>query len=273
MLTEVLDAKITNKVVRLGSRSSDERIAEYTLDKIERAAERTPLNRSMGRQYGVMKDLEKDMRHVMEKIQLPKISAHAVKQYLEIHSPEHAISLSNPPYWIAELSRKLWADESEHGEWTQVAAKPKEQKEAKELARTLYGLWKSGEDLAFLTPPSPPTLSSESGSRTSEPVQQEDAEGGSNQGDIDKFFEEVGFGNIRPPIPTTDRPLSSLMKDEFIWRMSLSERIRVSSAWEEAMRSLAYEINLDRYNELRGRYKEACELYNSMKDEVSELSS
>lgn len=268
MLTEVLDAKITNKVVRLGSRSSDERISEYTLDKIERAAERTPLNRDIGRQYGVMKDLEEDMRHVMEKIQLPRIAAHAVEEYLGIHSPEHAHSLSNPPYWITELSRKLWADhgEPEDGEWTQVAAKPRDQREAKELSRTLYGLWKFGEDLAFLKPPSSPPSSSNASANASETMQKNVPEG---VDEVEKFFEEVGLGSTRPPIPTSDRPLSTLMGDSFIWRMSLNERIRLSSAWEEAMRALAYDINLDRYNELRDRYKKACKEYNDIRDEVS----
>ncbi|KAF5314903.1 hypothetical protein D9619_007516 [Psilocybe cf. subviscida] len=273
MLTEVLDARITNKVIRLGSRSSDERIAEYTLDKLERAAERTALTRSMGRQFGVMKELEKDMRHVMEKIQLPKISAHAVAEYLEIHCPEHAVSLSNPPYWISELSRKLWAEEEQNGEWTQVAAKTKEPTEAKEYSRTLYGLWKSGEDLAFLTPPLPspapappsPKTESKLGPNVPELVADNVLE---NVDEVAKFFEGLGFGDTRPPIPTTDRPLSSLMDDQYIWRMSLNERIRVSAAWEAAMRSLAYDINLDRYNELREKYKEACKEYNDMKDET-----
>lgn len=267
MLTEVLDAKITNKVVRLGSRSSDERIAEYTLDKLERAAERTALTRSMGQQFGVMKELEKSMRNVMEKIQLPKISAHALEAYLEIHSPEHASSLSNPPYWIKELSSKLWDEETQNGEWTQVAAKPKEQAEAKEISRTLYGLWKSGEDLEFLTPP-PPLSLSESGS-VSSGVTRIPNGAPDDVDEVAKFFEALGFGDTRPSIPMTDRPLSVLMEDQFVWRMSLSERIRVSSAWEAEMRSLAYEINLDRYNELRDRYKEACKEYNDMKDEVS----
>ena len=71
MVTSVLDARITEKIVRLGTRSADERIAQYTLDKLEKLASEAVLNRSMKRQYAKMKKLEEALTRTMTSILLP----------------------------------------------------------------------------------------------------------------------------------------------------------------------------------------------------------
>ena len=128
MLTAVLDEGITRHIVRLGSRSSDERIAEYTLDKLEKTAEKSSLSRSCGSQYREIKLIEEDMAHVMESIQLPTISVFQIQQYLGIHFSEHYNELFDPPYWISVLYEKIKAEEAENGEWKQAASKGKKKK-------------------------------------------------------------------------------------------------------------------------------------------------
>ena len=259
MLSGVLDEGITNKLVRLGSRSSDERIAEYTLDKLEKLAGRNNLDRSIHRQYGVMKRLEEEMSDVMRSIQEPALSSAEVNNYLQIHFPDHADSLSTPPYWVKELAERHWKDEVEHGEW-QTQGKGKGKEKAKEkanpedsLSRSLYGFWKQSLDIAYITPQITVTEAGEM--LAMHPIAR-------------KVFFELGYGSASPPIPTTSRPLDELLDVPAIWSMSPLERISLATQWEEEMRSLAYTNNLDQYEKLRVSYQEACKEYNDIRDEV-----
>ncbi|KAI9453340.1 hypothetical protein F5148DRAFT_1289158 [Russula earlei] len=118
MLTSILDTKNTTNVVRLGSRTTDERIAKYTLHELERVWE-----------------IEKDMTHIMNEIQLPKLRWEDVEKFLDFHYVQYAHSLSVPPFWIAKIFR--WATEDEN----------------EEVDPRIYGFWKSGRDIEFLQPP------------------------------------------------------------------------------------------------------------------------
>ncbi|KIP03942.1 hypothetical protein PHLGIDRAFT_76808 [Phlebiopsis gigantea 11061_1 CR5-6] len=266
MLTGVLDDGITNKLVRLGSRSSDERIAEYTLDKLEKLAGRNNLDRSIHRQYGVMKRLEEDMSNVMRSIQEPALSFNEVTNYLQIHYPDHADSLSTPPYWIKELAERHWKDEQENGEWQtggkgKGKGKDKDKDKAKPedpLFRSLYVFWRQSLDIAYVIP----QVSVVEGAQVlaMHPMAQE-------------IFFELGYGSASPPIPDTSRPLDELLDSPGIWSMSPTERITLATQWEEEMRSLAYTNNLDQYEKLRVEYQEACKEYNDIRDEVSLSSS
>ena len=100
MLEEILEAKITSRIVRLGSRSSNERVAEYSLDRLEKMAGKSMLDRSVGKQYRTLKGLEEDMDKVMKSIQIPKLTWNVVEEHLMIHSPHHLEELMNPPFWI-----------------------------------------------------------------------------------------------------------------------------------------------------------------------------
>ena len=160
MLTSVLDADITQKVVRLGSRSTDERIAQYTLKALEERDSATRLDRSMKRQYAMMKELEEDMRTTMTAIRLPCLDWNTIEDYLDIHFPEHADMFRQPPFWIQELATLMWNEEDVSGKFVEQKGK-KGKKKAEvvddSIARTFYGLWRIGVDVAYIqTPPSPP---------------------------------------------------------------------------------------------------------------------
>ncbi|TFY64195.1 hypothetical protein EVJ58_g2786 [Rhodofomes roseus] len=250
MLTSVLDAKITTKLVRLGSRSSDERIAEYTLDKLEKVAGGSDmLSRPMRRQYAAMKELEEQMQKVMESIQLPTLTWEKIEEYLTIHCPEHAEHLEGPPYWITALTEQLWKEETENGEWiTQPKGKKKTDNH---LARTLYGFWKNGTEIDFIKP---------------RPATQP-AQAATHDPEVKTFFQLLGFDTL-PPVPGTSRPISTLLETANVWQMSQTERILLAAEWERRIRELAYNSHLNRYEELRERYKAVCQEYTDMKDEA-----
>ena len=263
MLGSVLDAKITTKLVRLGARSSDERIAEYTLDKLEKIGGSSDmLSRPMRRQYAEMKGLEEQMQKVMESIQLPTLTWEAIESYLSIHFPEHAEHLQQPPFWITALTERLWSEEEVHGEWT-TASKGKGKKIDGHLSRTFYGFWKSCVDIDFIKPL--PVMVPAAKKKKGKGPQQ--AVGNTHDLETVAFFESLGFHNL-PPVPNTSRPVPELLRSESVWQMSQGERVALATEWERQIRTLAYDSHLAQYEDLRIRYKEACQEYNDMRDEV-----
>lgn len=251
MLSSILDDKITSNIVRMGSRSSDERILEYTLDKLERTSE-SSRNSGERRLYKAMKDMERDIVEVMESIQLPSLSWGKVDQFLQIQYSEHALAFSNPPYWVQRLFDAKHEDEVEHGAWEMAGGRGK--KKAKDILTdevlTIYRFWRECHDLQYIQPM--PML----------PAGYDPA--------VLAFFESLGFGLNVPPTPFTTRPLDTLLEDDFAnpWSMSASERRLISSFWEERIRSEAYEIHVDEFYRLREEYKRACREHQEVRDEV-----
>ncbi|PCH39561.1 nucleoside triphosphate hydrolase protein [Wolfiporia cocos MD-104 SS10] len=264
MLTSVLDAGITRKLVRLGSRSSDERISEYTLDKLEKIAGGSPLlDRPIKRQYAIMKKLEEEMSRVMELIQIPALSWDAVEQFLDIHFPDHVEGIRTPPFWITTLSERIWAEEAQNGEW-KTAGKKKDVGD-EEISRTFYGFWKTGQDIAFIDIAKTPASVKRKGKkkRQSQPAKLEVSEP-----EVLAFFESLGYGANIPSVPTTTRSLPELLEADSIWRMSIDERTRLAAEWEQRIRQMAYTSNLQHYEELRQQYKSACKEYSDIRDET-----
>jgi len=266
MVSSVLDAKITEKIVRLGSRSSDERISEYTLSKLERLAAAPTLDRSMKRQYGVMKRLEEMMTETMTSIRLPILSWDEIEKYLNIHYPEHADRFREPPFWITRLVEMKQEEEEKLGEFTQVTHRKKGMSTVQSsVSKTIYGFWRQGFDLEFIR------------QKPSTPVQKE-------KGDLDTkvtteirqsvlmdpeaFFTTLGFEGQIPLLPSKDRKLTELFDSANVWSMSASERLKLADQWERRIRKLAYDTQLDQYTRLKQEYKDACKEYNDMRNEV-----
>ncbi|GBE80241.1 hypothetical protein SCP_0214510 [Sparassis crispa] len=265
MLSSVLDAGITQNLVRLGSRSSDERIAEYTLDKLEKVAGATEVERTNRRQYAKMKKLEEDMIKVMESIQLPILTWEKIQEYLEIHYPEHADSIETPPYWVQMLTARVWEDEEENGEFATVERKKKQHK-VDTGSRTLYGFWRNGQDLQYISPPSPQQPKHKKKRKQAETESVTPATDSS----VIEFFTSLGFNAEIPPVPTSARPTDILLnlQEPRVWSMSLDERRRLAGDWEQDIRIMAYHSKLHEYEELRESYKDACQEYNDIKDEA-----
>ena len=176
-------------------------------------------------------------------------------RYLDFHYPRHADSLREPPFWIAEVCRKATGDENENGEWIEAPRGKKSAQDAEIKGK--YGFWKSGRDIEFIQPS--PTSSKTKGKKKADPRQ--------------AFFNELGFSGQIPQIPSGHRPLKSLVTSDNVWSMSLSERECLAESWEEEMRRIAYESNLEEFDLLKQRYKEACQAYEDVQDEVSGLET
>ena len=253
LLTSILDAQITTNIVRLGSRATDERIAQYSLNKLEQLAGHGELDRPRRRQYAILKGVEEQMTGIMNRIQLPQLTTEDVERYLDFHYPQHADSLGEPPFWIAEIFRRATEDENQNGEWKEVSRGKKSSQELE--IKGLYGFWKSGRDIEFIQPP--PTSSTTKAKKKADPRQ--------------AFFNELGFFGKIPQIPLGQRPLEHLVSTDNVWSMSLSERKCLAESWEDEMRRMAYESNLEEFDLLKQQYKEACKTYEDVQDEVSLL--
>ncbi|KAF5352576.1 hypothetical protein D9756_006113 [Leucocoprinus leucothites] len=271
MVTSVLDAGITENIVRLGTRSSDERISQYTLDKLERLASAPTLDRSIKRQYGVMKRLEESMTELMTSIRLPLLSWEKIEEYLDIHHPEHADMFRMPPFWIAELTSLKWQEEEELGEFQEVKHGKKSKKPIIEesVSRTIYGFWRQGFDIQFIQqqPPAPPGR--QKGKQRAESHTEAPAEiPQSLLTNPVAFFTSLGFEGQVPPVPSGDRQITELLGSVHIWSMSTRERLRLANEWEQKIRNMAYANNLDQYARVKDEYKEACKEYDDMRDEI-----
>ena len=277
MLNLVLDAKITKKFVRLGSGSTDERIAEYSLKNLEGAFTDTTVNRQIEREIAIKKKIEGEMLEVLNDIQIPEPSEDQIKEYLEAHWIEHLWMLYEPPFWIVEYATRLWElEDGEDGEWKVQGKKGKGREQSHLMARTYYGLWKRGLDIAFIQPPQPryvevPLTRKQKKKQIRPdvvlvpPTQDEQVE---YQERMFEFFSSLGFGDSVPLVPISNRPFVHLQDSPAVWAMSLQERLRLAEHWEEEMRRLAYDDHLEEYKELRQRYEEACEKFEEVSDEV-----
>ena len=251
MLTSILDAQITSNVVRLGSRTTDERITQFSLHRLERLSGCGDLDRPMRREYAILKKVEEDITGIMNQIQLPRLTWEDAERYLDYHYPHHADSFREPPFWITEVFRRFTEDEMEHGEWIRVS---KDKKATQDSDITgIYGFWKKGGDIEFIRPPS-----------------KSPGAGKANTDLRQKFFEELGFSGHIPPIPSGRRALKRLLESSAnVWSMSLVERKCLAGSWEEDMREISYASNLQEFELLKERYKDACKVYEDDQDEVS----
>jgi len=277
MLNSILDAKITKKFVRLGSQSTDERIAQYSLRNLEKTSTDASMSRQIGREYAIKRDLEDKMRKVMEDIQIPEPSEDQIKDHLGMNWGEHLSMMYEPPFWIREYAVRLWESEDEEGEWMVQGKKGKPKGQSHLMGRTYYGFWKRGLDIAYIQPPQPRFVEAELSKRQRKknvqpsvilvpPTQEEQKQ---YQERMFEFFSHLGFGDLVPAVPTGNRPFVQLQESSAVWAMSMDERRRLAEHWEEEMRQFAYNNHLGEYERLRNLYEEACERYEAVTDEVS----
>ncbi|KAH9048669.1 hypothetical protein EDB83DRAFT_2317412 [Lactarius deliciosus] len=252
MLTSILDAKITTNVVRLGSRTTDERIEQYSLYRLERLAAHVDLDRPIRREYAAMKQVEEEMTRIVNRIQLPGLTWEDAERFLNFQYPQHADFFRGPPFWIAELFRRIREDEIENGEWERVA---NGKKSSPDEISGVYALWKNGRDIEFIQPRSSSSKKAAS------------------QKEIDSdprvlFFNELGFKGQIPRAPYGSRSVEQLTGVYNVWSMSLSERQRLAEAWEDDMQNMTYESLLAQFDRLKEQYKDACKVCDDIQDEA-----
>ncbi|OBZ70961.1 hypothetical protein A0H81_09027 [Grifola frondosa] len=137
MLRSVLDANITRKIVRLGSRSADERIAEFSLENVEKVIGKSRLDRAFSAEYRALRDVEEEITRFMQESLKTGVDSEQIRQYLRFQSPTHFESLSSRSWSRGKVDT---SDDS-----------------------SLYAYWRTGQDLEFVqsalysfTHPDPP---------------------------------------------------------------------------------------------------------------------
>jgi hypothetical protein len=142
MLKGVLDAGITNNIIRLGSKhAADERITEFSLENAEKLQAKSKSNRMINAAFREMKSSETDMVALMKKLALREVPQDHLEKYLLADYPLHYDELfTSPPEWIWALALQA-ADDG----WTVVGEAQQD--------FSILRFWLTGRDLAFLCPP------------------------------------------------------------------------------------------------------------------------
>ncbi|PIL30184.1 hypothetical protein GSI_07762 [Ganoderma sinense ZZ0214-1] len=266
MLTSVLDAGITEKVVRLGTRSSDERIAQYTLGELERRAGVSAFDYSMKQQYAIMKQCEEGLYNTMASIRLPLASWEEIEEFLCINYGDHYDSIQFPPPWISRLAQLKWEEEDLQGAFEEVKRKGKKKRTViKPGYRTMYSIWREGVDIHFLQQTYP--------ARSKPPKGNQGGYDGSSGirsllSNPHKLFASIGFYDAIPRVPRTDRSLGLLRESSDVWNMSLAERARLADEWEAGIRARAYESQLEYYRSMKADFEEECRINDEMRDDA-----
>jgi hypothetical protein len=147
MLCSVLDANITNKIVRLGRRATDERIAKYSIETLEMAKNHSRLDRTFNFRRD-LKGIQDDIKKLMQKVLKVDIENDSteITSYLLTSYPEHHEHFSDPPSWVSNA--RVFMDDNDEGagEWQKAGPKGKYSVEDK----SNYAFWKECKDLNFI---------------------------------------------------------------------------------------------------------------------------
>nr|GAT43007.1 predicted protein [Mycena chlorophos] len=144
LLSSILDAGITQKIVRLGSRSADERISQYSLETREFAAGKNRLYHSFRDDHNDLKRVQKEIDTLMQAYVNSEVSSDELKRHLQYEYPEHYEHLYLwPPGLVQEL---LSMEADEGGEWEHVDRHGKVVKED----NSVYTFWRRCRDLDYI---------------------------------------------------------------------------------------------------------------------------
>src|SRR5258705_53275 len=101
MLCSVLDADITKKIVRLGRRATDERIAQYSIEALEIAQDRSRIDRNINIRRE-LKKVQEDITNLMGRVLKVDIEndSDEIMRYISACYPEHHDYFSTPPDWL-----------------------------------------------------------------------------------------------------------------------------------------------------------------------------
>lgn len=292
MLCSVLDANITTKMVRLGSRSADERISVYSLEAMEKVAGQSRLDRAFGRNFRALKEVEDEVKKLLNDFLKIPVDSQQIVTYLEVQYPEHYEHTTQPPPWIPTIKSVSSAD----GEWKRAGKKGKNDI----FDDSMYSYWKNGRDLDFLEfgindVASPnqvlsdnvPSANSFSALEVADEESDDDEEQIAEEDNLrdepppvqpvvhlsdfqnpDEFFVGFGYDGV-PQVPYTDRTLDILLEYGEIWEMSRSEREKLHAYWIEQVRSNLHHNQLHQFERLRERHADTLQRFNEGKDEVS----
>lgn len=284
IIAQVLEKNITRKVVRLGSRSNNETVGQYSLGEIMR---KRPKERAGNKAYAEMKEAQEDLKKLMDTIIHGTVEVDKLEEYLEANFPRHRCSIHNPQPWVSQLFGESlkWEEAQEGG--AHVVRK----------AGTLFEYWHQGRDLAFLIPP--PEISaamdeqSKKSKQAKKPVNQFSVlkvspgeEGGKKnpapntavakhsdpmaqwQLRLGEYFAKIPLQNGVPRRPTGNREPGDLVDDPDVWDMSLSERQSLHAFWLTAIREAAHDDQVNQFIHLHVSHDMARTEWNELMDTV-----
>lgn len=282
IIAQVLDQDITNKVVRLGSRSANEAVGRYSLDEIMRSR---PKERAGNQAYARMKDLQEELENLMYTMVRGAIETERLEMYLDENFPNHHFLINSPEDWVSQIFH-------ESLEWEE---KQKGRANVHRQPETLLEYWHQGRDLTFLTPP-PEILAAGNGlskrakKRAKKALNQfsvlsleDDDEGGPAPDTakaphvdplaqwrlrLEEYFAKIPDQYGVPHCPIGNRALATLLDDPDVWGMSLPERQRLFTFWLDAAQEAAYTDYLKRFAFLKRAHHDARTEWNELMDKV-----
>ncbi|KAG8761161.1 hypothetical protein FRC11_014303 [Ceratobasidium sp. 423] len=267
MLNGILDAKITQKIVRLGSRTSmDQRLSDYSLDKLERQEDESRLVYAGKSVYREMKILESQMRELMKNISSGKIPSAHIEQYISFAYPHHhGEFFQHVPAWIEAIAPK--PSDSEEG-WETVGETPNQE-------QSIIDFWLDGGDVQFLE------TKGQNGAMGKASVQVSgsnryllpdgsigDSDGAATRKEFLRDFMRQHDLNSVPKIPNTNRPLDVLLKNPKVWRMSLSERNTLHGAWSVSASDLTRASQVQDFENFRRTHEEVSGQHKEITDQI-----
>ncbi|KIM23243.1 hypothetical protein M408DRAFT_264970, partial [Serendipita vermifera MAFF 305830] len=276
LLLSVLDAGITKRIVRLGSRSNDERIAQYSLESLERLSTTSTTSQiSINRAYGARKRAETELREVLLALQGGPVDNAERITYMENYRPEHYDEILHPPVWIEQLR------EMEAG-WTDAQGRLREE------PRSEYDFWLSCTDIHWIQAQitAQETQRQESANQFSaltveggesddewgdDSMSFSDSDGHIFESEEDtlrnQFLHQAGLMEL-PRLPSSNRPLDELQEDPMVWLMSDLERDRIHKAWTESTRQHFFDDKRQRFAHLKTRFEEAQVAYDECQSQA-----
>ncbi|KAG8872870.1 hypothetical protein FRB97_007276 [Tulasnella sp. 331] len=282
ILVQVLEKKITDKIVRLGSRSKHEIIEKYGLKELMTIGGESGMAKAASAERWKLRDIQKEIDKLVDKIVKRDVPINDMDSHLARQYPNHADELDNPPFWTAKLFEDSLG-------WENADGRP--------IATTLLQFWQEGGDLAFITPPAPPSEELGNQRKTGRGKGKGKGKGKSDElsdnrfADLDEsprepgqsvpelqmdlwrerallFFDELGFADI-PEVPLTARSISEgLLEDWEVWKMSLSERRCLYDFWVNEVREMSYEKDTTAFELLRNRHSEARAKFEGLENET-----
>jgi ribosomal protein S10 len=144
ILSSVLDTRMTKKIVRLGSRSADERIAKFSIENMEMVQGKSRLDYTFSHHHRELKHVEEELKKLMDDFLKVAIASDRITGYLELQYPEHHEHIINPPPWISII--KAVNLEDSDGPWKRVGRNG----QGDDLDTSMYAYWMSCEDLRFV---------------------------------------------------------------------------------------------------------------------------
>ena len=272
LLSSAMDSGATTKVARLGSRSNDARIAEFSLENLERADPAQGTDKgSMGKRHAILKDAEKDLKKLLDKIHHRGVPESDIRQYLLLFYPVQLGEFENPPKWVTMLR-------TEQEGWTEAGAHKSSR------AETVHEFWVRCRDIEWME------ASSQHQAAADIPVQNAFAPLSIEETDTDDedlmteatldeqmeteeqltlrlFLEEAGLENI-PSVPNLNRPLEDLRNDVNVWLMSRRERKRLEQFWTSETRSHFLHRHRGAFKGVKEKYELAKREHEECRDQV-----